>query len=145
MVELPGGANGGPGVGLAEVEEAVEYGAFIGQVKSAEDVSIEEPIGGGGAEEGDVVVSVEAEEVSVACRNGAKDPHPVEEAVSLKEGVGHPDPVRFHLMPPPVVVIPYLRLVEVAHPPLPCVCHNCQLQRVPSAEVNVAGQRKRAK
>lgn len=125
-VEFPGGANRSASVGLAVVEEAVEYGAVIGHVKSAEDVSVEVPIGGGRAEEGDVVVGVEAEEVSVAGRNGAKDPHPVEEAVSLKEGVGHPDPVRLHRVPLPVVVISYLRLVVVAHPPLPCVCHNFQ-------------------
>ncbi|BAS98379.1 Os06g0583501, partial [Oryza sativa Japonica Group] len=133
VVELDGAADGSPGVGLAEAVEAVEDGAVLADVEA-----LERPdlvllgLRRDGAEEGDVVVGVEAAEVAVARRVGLEHLHLVEEAVVGEQRVGHPDAVRLHRVPLPVVVVPHLRVVEVAHPPLGPVGPR-RRQRVPPA------------
>jgi len=67
VVELDGAANGAPRVGLAETVETVEDGAVLADVEALERADLVLlRLGGDGAEEGDVVVGVEAAEVAVA-------------------------------------------------------------------------------
>lgn len=68
-----------------------------------------------GPEKGDVVVGVEATEVAIACRIGAEHVHLAEEPVAAEQRVGHADPMRLHGVALAVVVVPHLRVVEVAH------------------------------
>jgi len=115
VVELDGAANGAPRVGLAETVETVEDGAVLADVEALERADLVLlRLGGDGAEEGDVVVGVEAAEVAVAGRVRAEHLHLVEEAVAAEQRVGHADAVRLHRVALPVVVVAYLRVVEVA-------------------------------
>ena len=119
VVELDGAADGGPRVGLAEAVEAVEDGAVLADVEALEGPDLVLlRLGRDGAEEGDVVVGVEAAEVAVAGGVGAQHLHLVEEAVLRQQRVGHADAVRLHRVALPVVVVAHLRVVEVAHAPL---------------------------
>lgn len=139
VVKLDGGADGGAGVGLAEGEEAIEDGAVVADVETAEGADLVVlGLGGDGAEEGDVVVGMEAAEVAVAGWDGAKDLHAVEETIVGDERVGHPDPVGLHRVSLPVVVVPHLRLVEVAHPPLRPIRPGHRRQRVTATLHNIS-------
>jgi len=115
VVELDGAPNGSPRVGLAEAVEPVEDGAVLADVEPLERADLVLlRLGGDGAEEGDVVVGVEAAEVAVAGGVGAEHLHLVEEAVAAEQRVGHADAVRLHRVALPVVVVAHLRVVEVA-------------------------------
>ena len=116
VVELDGAPNGSPRVGLAEAVEPVEDGAVLADVEPLERADLVLlRLGGDGAEEGDVVVGVEAAEVAVAGGVGAEHLHLVEEAVAAEQRVGHADAVRLHRVALPVVVVADRWLVEVAH------------------------------
>jgi len=115
LVELDGGTDGGAGVGLAEGVEAVEDGAVLADVEPLEGAEvIVLGVGGDGAEEGDVVVGVEAAEIAVTCRVGPEHVHAAQQAVVVQEGVGHADAVGLHRVALPVVVVAHLGVVEVA-------------------------------
>ncbi|TVU07996.1 hypothetical protein EJB05_41378, partial [Eragrostis curvula] len=119
VVELDGAANGSPRVGLAEAVEAVEDGAVLADIEALERADLVLlRLGGDGAEEGDVVVGVEAAEVAVAGRVRPEYLHLVEEAVVGEQRMRHADAVRLHRVPLPVVVVAHLRVVEVADAPL---------------------------
>ncbi|BAS77625.1 Os02g0214766, partial [Oryza sativa Japonica Group] len=133
VVELDGGADGGPRVGLAVGVEAVEDGAVRADVEAAEGADLAElGLRGDGAEEGDVVVGVEAAEVDAAGGERAEHLHlgRGEEAVVGEQRVGHPHPVGLHRVALTVVVVAHLRVVEVAHPPLLRVAARRRRQRV---------------
>jgi hypothetical protein len=119
VVELDGAADGSPRVGLAEAVESVEDGTVLADVESLERADLVLlRLRGDGAEEGDVVVGVEAAEVAVAGGVRPEHLHLVEEAIVGEQRVRHADAVRLHRVPLPVVVVAHLRVVEVAHPPL---------------------------
>ena len=75
-------------------------------------------LGRNAAEKGDVVVGVEAAEVTVTGGERLEDLHVLEETVVSEESVRHADAVRLHGVALAVVVVPNLRVVEVAHFPL---------------------------
>uniref|UniRef100_A0A0D3F2G0 Uncharacterized protein n=1 Tax=Oryza barthii TaxID=65489 RepID=A0A0D3F2G0_9ORYZ len=109
VVELDGGADGGPRVGV----EAVEDGAVRADVEAAEGADLAElGLRGDGAEEGDVVVGVEAAEVDAAGGERAEHLHlgRGEEAVVGEQRVGHPHPVGLHRVALTVVVVAHLRV-----------------------------------
>lgn len=136
VVELDGAAYGAAGVGLAEGVETVEDGAVLADVEALEGADLVLlGLRGDGAEEGNVVVGVEAAEVAIAGGVGLVDLHVAEEAVVCEEGVRHPDPVRLHRVALPVVVVPDLRVVEVAHLPIRRVRPHAR-QRVPAAHLH---------
>ena len=115
-VELDGGADASPRGGLAEGEEAVEDGAVLADVESLDGARIEHArVPGGGGEEGDVFVGVEAADVGVGGRVGAGELEEAVEAVVDDQRVRHPDAVRLHRVALPVVVVADRWLVEVAH------------------------------
>ncbi|KAK9098402.1 hypothetical protein Syun_025447 [Stephania yunnanensis] len=70
--------------------------------------------GGDVAEEGDVLVGVEAVAVAVAGGERLEDGHVAEKVVVGEEGLGHVDAVGLHGVPLPIVVGAYFRVVEVA-------------------------------
>jgi hypothetical protein len=119
-VELDGGADGSAGGGLAETEEAVEDWTVLADIEALE-VAREDRVGKGhrrdGGQEVHVIQRVEPPDIGGPRRKRPVDLHPTVEPVVDDEVVGHPDPVGLHRMPLPVVVIPYARLVEVAHSP----------------------------
>ena len=120
-VELSGGANGAAGGGLAEAEKAVEYRAVVADVEALA-VAREGRVGEGhrrdGGEEVHVLLRVELPDIGGPSRKWPVDLHPTVELVLDDEVVGHPDPMGRHRMLLPVVVLPYARLIEVAHSPL---------------------------
>ncbi|RZR96814.1 hypothetical protein BHM03_00025887 [Ensete ventricosum] len=64
--ELPGGADGGAGVKLVELVDAIEDGAVaVLEVKATSRVAVVHGRGIGGAKEGNVVVGVEVAEVAL--------------------------------------------------------------------------------
>jgi hypothetical protein len=119
VVQLDGAADGFPRVRLAEAVEVVEDGAVLTDVESLERADLVLlRLWGDGAEEGDVVIGVEAAEVAVTGGVRPEHLHLVEEAVVGEQGMRHADAMRLHRVPLPVVVVAHLRVVEVAHAPL---------------------------
>ncbi|TVU03887.1 hypothetical protein EJB05_50560, partial [Eragrostis curvula] len=115
-VELDGGADASPRGGLAEGEEPVEDGAVLADVEALDGALVEGPrVAGGGGEEGDVVVGVEAADVGLGGGVGAGEFEEAVEAVVDHQRVRHADAVGLHRVPLPVVVVSDRRLVEVAH------------------------------
>lgn len=71
-VELDGGADAAAGGGLAEGEEAVKDGAVLPDVEALDGAGGEDVgVAGGGGEEGDVVLGVEAADVGFGGGEGA--------------------------------------------------------------------------
>lgn len=115
-VELDGGADASPRGGLAEGEETVEHGAVLTDVEALNGARVEDTrVSGGGREEGDVVVGVEAADVGLRGRVGAGELEEAVEAVVDHQRVRHADAVGLHRVTLPVVVVADRRLVEIAH------------------------------
>jgi hypothetical protein len=114
VVELDGAPDGAPGVGLAEIVEPVEHGAILAHVEALElphlvVLSLRRDF----LQEGDVVVGVEAAEVAIARGVGAQHLHARVQVVVHKQRVRHPNAVRLHGVPLPVVVVPHVGIIEV--------------------------------
>lgn len=119
MVELDRATNRAPGIGLAERIKTVEDGAIFTNIEALELTKlILLGFRGNAAEKGDIVVGVEAAEITVAGRKGLEDLHMLEETVMSEKGMGHADAVGLHGMTLAIVVIPDLWVVEIANFPL---------------------------
>lgn len=131
VIQLDGAADRAAGVSLAEGVEAVEDRTVLADIEALElPELVLLGLGRYAAEEGDVVVGVKATEVPVLGRVWLENLHVLEKAVVGEQSVGHPDSVGLHRVTLPVIVIPDLRVVEIAHSPLHAV--RSRRQRVPS-------------
>lgn len=122
MVKLNRSTNRATSIGLAKGVKTVKDRTVFTDVEPFELADlILLSLGRNAAEEGDVVVGVEAAEVTVTCGERFEDLHVLEETVVSEEGVGHADAVWLHGVALAVVVVPNLRVVEVADFPLHAV------------------------
>lgn len=132
VIQLHRATDRAAGVSLTKGVKAVKDRAVLANIEAlelAEQVLL--GLGRDAAEKVDVVVGVEAAEVLVPGREGLVDLHVLKKAVVGEKGVGHSDSVGLHRMALPVIVIPDLRVVEVAHFPLHAV--GSRRQRVSSS------------
>lgn len=119
VIELNGATDGAACVGLAEGVETIEYGAVLANVEALQSADLVLlSFGRDGPEEGNVVVGVETAEIAVPGRIGLVDLHVPKKAVVGEQGMSHPDTMRLHRVPLPVVVVADFRVVEVANLPL---------------------------
>lgn len=83
-----------------------------------------------GAEEGDVIVGVEAAEIALPGRIRLVDLHVLQQPVVREQGVGHANSMRLHRVALAVVVVSDIGVIEVAHLALRPI--RTRSQRVPA-------------
>ena len=123
-VEFNGGANRSAGGCLTKLKKPVENRAVLADIEPLEMTRVGMVVNSdrrNTGEEVDVLLRVEAADVVSLGREGAVDFHfPVKRVVD-DEIVGHANAVGFHGVALSIVVVTYVRLVEICHAPLSSV------------------------
>jgi hypothetical protein len=119
VVKLDRATNRSSSIGLAKGIKAVKDGTVFTNIEALKLANlILLGFRGNAAEKRDIVVGVEAAEITVAGREGLENLHMLKETVVSEEGMGHADAMGLHGMTLAIVVIADLRVIEITNFPL---------------------------